>query len=115
MEEQTEQMPSCIKIHVGQFAEDGTENCDFRNPDGTERLGAEQGDHHKTIWEKDPASQEDVDWVLANGPILNRNARLLEEAIERLGLVPSGAAEILANLGLGTQLRIGVWPGDGRD
>lgn len=93
-------MPSCIKIHVGQFADDGTENCDFRNPDGTERLGAAQGDHHKTVFEIDPADAELVEIALRIGPDLNK--------------LLSGAKINVPGIGVQIGARFGVWPGDGR-
>lgn len=93
-------MPDCIKLHIGEFAEDGTLTCDFRNPDGTERLGAEQGDRHKTVLEIDPADAEAVELALEIGPKLNR---LLSKAKIRI-----------AGLGVEVGARIGVWPGDGR-
>lgn len=89
-----------IKIHVGNLSDDGTVNCDYRNEDGSERLGAAQGDHHKTIFEIDPASDSDVALVLELGPKLNELFSRFTSPVEGFG-VKAG-------------LRIGVWPGDGR-
>lgn len=95
-------MADSIKLHIYTGPDDG-QNADYRNPDGTERLGAAEGDHHKTVFEIDPAPADVVDMVLHLGPQINR-------LFQRMN--PASGAEVL---GLqAPKLRIGVWPGDGR-
>jgi len=93
-------VPDSIKIHVGNLSDDGTENCDYRNPDGSERIGAAQGDHHRTIFEIDPATPEEVEIALEIGPKLNQ---LLARAASKYD-----------GFGVRPRVRIGVWPGDNR-
>lgn len=89
-----------IKFHAGNLSDDGTQNCDYRNPDGTERIGAAEGDHHRTIFEIDPATPEQVALVLEHGPKLNQLLKEVNPVGDILGMHPG--------------LRVGVWPGDGR-
>jgi hypothetical protein len=89
-------MPNAIKIHVYHGPDNGAIDCDFRNPDGSEEATAATGDEHKTVFEIDPATDEEVALVLELGPKLN--------ALFAKGNPVGGFAG----------LRIGVWPGDGR-
>ena len=91
-----------VKLHIYTGPDDG-QNPDYRNPDGSERLGAAQGDHHKTIFEIDPAPPQLVAEVLQHGAQVNAWLAMMN---------PATGAEVL---GLqAPKLRIGVWPGDGR-
>jgi len=85
-----------IKIHLGILSDSGAQNCDYRNEDGSERIGAAENDHHKTVFEIDPATPEEVAAVLKFGPQLN--AMFSKSSVG----------------GMFTGPRIGVWPGDGR-
>lgn len=86
-------MPS-IKLHVFSGPNDGTESCDFR---GDKFVGSQQGDQHRTLMEKDPASDEEVAAVLALGPSIN---------VVLSQMVPGDLIGILwKNAGL----RLGVW------
>jgi len=80
-----------IKVHVGIFSDNGAESCDFR---GDKFIGHEQGDEHRTILEKDPATEAEIAAVLEYGPKLNA---LLDT------LTPS------EGFGIEGGLRIGVW------
>jgi hypothetical protein len=89
-------MTSSIKIHLFNGPDKGIEDADFRNPDGTEEETAATGDHHRTIAEIDPATPEQVAFVLEFGPMFNR--------------MMSNSNPVAGFAGL----RIGVWPGDNR-
>ena len=89
-------MPNAIKLHIFNGPNKGIVDADFRNADGTEEATAATGDNHKTIWEIDPATDEQVKLVLEFGPKLN-------ELFAQKNPVGDFAG-----------LRIGVWPGDGR-
>ncbi len=80
-----------IKLHVGIFSDPGTESCDFR---GDKFIGHEQGDEHRTVLEKDPATDAEIALVLEHGPVLNR---ILDT------LVPA------ESFGIEGGARIGVW------
>lgn len=89
-------MPNCIKLHLFNGPDKGTVDADFRNADGTEEETSATGDSHKTIWEIDPATEEQVAMVLEFGPALNQMFASKNPVGDFAGL------------------RIGVWPGDGR-
>ena len=96
---------AAIKIHLrsGDDSANGFESCDFRGPLAVHP----PTDRHKTVLERDPATDEQVAKVLEHGPALNR---LLAE----IDLFPSKVAgidvsELLGRAGAGEQLRIGVW------
>lgn len=82
---------AAIKLHAGVFSDNGAESCDFR---GDKFIGAEQGDHHRTISEIDPASDAQIEQVLSFGPEINR---LLDAMVPAEGF------------GVEAGLRIGVW------
>lgn len=88
-------MLNAIKLHLFNGPNNGSVSADFRNPDVSEKETAATGDHHKTIWEIDPASDEEVALVLEFGPALNRLLAQRNPVGDYGGL------------------RIGVWPGDG--
>jgi hypothetical protein len=89
-------MPNAIKIHAFNGPDRGTEDCDFRNPDGSEEETSATGDHHRTLAEIDPATEEQVAFVLEHGPEFNQLMGKSNPIADFVGL------------------RIGVWPGDGR-
>ena len=80
-----------IKIHAFVGSDSGTESCDYR---GDKFIGHEQGDEHRTLFEKDPATEEEIAAVLEMGPKLNA---LFDT------LTPS------EGFGIEGGLRIGVW------
>lgn len=82
---------AAIKVHAFVGSNAGTESCDFR---GDKFIGHEQGDEHRTIFEKDPATEAEIAAVLEYGPKLNA---LLDT------LTPS------EGFGIEGGLRIGVW------
>lgn len=94
-----------IKLHArsGDDSANGFESCDFRG----DLAVHPPVDRHKTILERDPATDEQIALVLEHGPALNR---LLAE----IDFVPAkilgiAADEILSRAGGGGQLRVGVW------
>jgi hypothetical protein len=96
-----------IKVHaVTKGTNRGTESCDFR---GANKIGAEQGDHHKTVFEKEfgpsVTTNEDIEAVLADGPEWNRLTQRLMD-----GMKPAGPiGQLVDALGVNAFLRIGVW------
>lgn len=84
---------AAIKVHVGIFSDDGTASCDFR---GERFVGSEQGDHHRTVLEIDPASDEEVELCLSVGPSLNQ---LFKRMVAGAGILAEASAGA----------RIGVW------
>lgn len=90
-----------IRIHsftsTAAVPNDGTEDCDFR---GEKFIGAAEGDHHHTLFEKDVDESDPlVAETLAVGPTFNRWLGKLE-------------AGIVAGIHLGGEvprLRAGVW------
>ena len=88
-----------IKLHArsGHDSADGTVSCDFRGDNAVHP----PVDHHKTLWEIDPAPEDLVAEVLTLGPAVNRMfARL--EVLKNIG-------DVLQLAGAGGSLRIGVW------
>lgn len=81
---------AAIKIHAYVGSNTGAGSCDFR---GENAIGHEQGDEHRTIFEIDPATEEDVAAVLQFGPQLNA---IIAKATAAAG-IGGGSA------------RIGVW------
>lgn len=86
---------AAIKIHGFVGENDGTKSCDFR---GDKFIGHEQGDEHRTIFEIDPASDEQLELVLEHGPEIN-------ELLSKM----SAASAVHSLLGKSAGLRIGVW------
>lgn len=92
---------AAIKLHAYTGPNDGADSCDFR---GDKFVGSAQGDEHATLFEVDPATDEQVELALSEGPNLNK-------LLSAIGL---GAAMPILHLtsGLGggrAGLRIGVW------
>ena len=87
---------AAIKLHLFKGIDHGTESCDYR---GDKFIGAEQGDHHRTVAEIDPADDAQIEAVLEFGPKINA---LFDK------FVPSESfAGILGGDEVG--LRVGVW------
>lgn len=98
-----------IKLHIGKFSNPGTESCDFR---GDKFIGKEQGDHHSTVLEKDPASANEVELALQLGPKINAAFNDLKGLTGDIGMLPAKGLEIFGQLRgeeTGLELRIGVW------
>lgn len=95
-----------IKLHVfrTEMGDDGTEQCDFR---GEGEHGAGSNDQHRTIAEKDPASESEINGVLMKGPVANQAFKLLADGQPDLF---ANVADLLGLEGSGPiSLRIGVW------
>lgn len=98
-------MPS-IKLHVfrTEMGDDGTESCDFR---GSGEHGAGESDQHRTVIERDPASESEINGVLMKGTAANQAIKLLTDG------QPDLLADLASMLGLEGEgpigLRIGVW------
>jgi hypothetical protein len=98
-------MPS-IKLHVfrTEIGDDGTESCDFR---GSGEHGAGTYDHHRTVEEIDPATDEQIAFILENGPAANKVFAMMAESQHSFA---GGIASLLGLEGDGPiGLRLGVW------
>jgi hypothetical protein len=90
-----------ITLHAYKGTDDGTASCDYR---GERFIGHEQGDEHRTIFEKEfgpgITTNAEIEAVLEHGPALNR---VLSQMVPAVNL-PEG-------FGSGSRLglRIGVW------
>ena len=97
---------AAIKLHVfrTEMGDDGTHTCDYR---GGGEHGAGENDQHRTILEKDPASEDEIAEVIELGPNLNAIfARLVASELGAAGNVASAfGLEGHGPIGL----RIGVW------
>lgn len=97
---------AAIKLHVfrTEMGDPGTESCDFR---GQGELGAGENDQHRTITEKDPASEAEIALALERGPELNKGFAALND------LLPDATGNVASLLGLEGHgpvgLRVGVW------
>jgi len=95
-----------IKLHVFRMdmGDSGTESCDYR---GLGEHGAGENDQHRTVLERDPASEDEIAEVLEHGPAVNALfAKLLDAADDAAG----GIATALRLEGSGpVGLRVGVW------
>ena len=94
-----------LQARSGDASANGFVACDFRG-DGMVHPPV---DHHKTLFEKDPAPDELVQKGLEKGPLLNQ---LLDELCAEL--VPAEVfglpvGELLTRVGAGDRLRIGVF------
>lgn len=95
-----------IKLHVfrTEMGDRGFESVDYR---GSGELGAGENDQHRTVFERDPASDEAIDKILAIGPELNR---LFDELDGGTNELAGDIADVLRLEGSGpVGLRIGVW------
>lgn len=98
-------MPA-IKLHVfrTELGDDGTESCDFR---GAGELGAGANDQHRTVEEIDPATDEQVKFILENGPAANKVFAMMADSQHSFA---GGVASLLGLEGTGSiGLRLGVW------
>lgn len=97
---------AAIKLHLYRvnYGDDGQDNCDYR---GNGEHGAGENDQHRTVYEIDPASEEEINEVLKHGPAVNMGLDALRE------LIPDFAEKIASLLGLEGDgpigLRVGVW------
>jgi hypothetical protein len=93
-----------LKLHVYRGENPGTESCDFR---GENFVGAEQGDHHRTILEIDPATEGMVALALEQGVAMNAVFEMFKSQ------QPDFAGNVATALGLEGDglvgLRFGVW------
>lgn len=95
-----------IKLHVyrTRMGDDGTESCDYR---GHGEHGAGENDQHRTILEKDPASESEIALALEKGPEVNKGFAMLDD------LLPGASGNVASLLGLEGSgpigLRLGVW------
>lgn len=95
-----------IKLHVyrTEMGDNGTESCDYR---GKGEHGAGVDDQHRTVIERDPASESEINGVLMKGPAANQAIKLLTDG------QPDLLADLASMLGLDGSgpvgLRLGVW------
>lgn len=98
-------MPS-IKLHVYRknFGDNGLISCDYR---GEGELGAGKDDQHRTVVERDPATAQEIQGLLLEGPEINQRLDDLSTYL------PDYASQIASVLGLEGDgpigLRVGVW------
>lgn len=85
---------AAIKLHAYTGSDDGSESCDFR---GDKKIGHAQGDEHTTLFEIDPATDDQIEFFLENGPLMNAYLSQLKPATAVLGSMTHAG------------LRIGVW------
>jgi hypothetical protein len=97
---------AAVKFHVFRGDNNGSAGCDFR---GEKFIGAEQGDHHRTIpqLEVDPASEDLISQVLTLGPSINA---LFDAICDKQ---PGQFGQLAGMLGLEGEgpvgIRVGVW------
>lgn len=94
-----------IKLHArgGDDSANGFTDCDFRG----DKAVHPPVDRHKTLFERDPATDEQVALVLEHGPAFNRMLAEIDFLPAQVLGLPIG--EILGRVGAGEHLRIGVW------
>jgi hypothetical protein len=90
---------AAIKIHGYEGTNDGTVSCDFR---GENAIGHAQGDEHRTLFEIDPATPDEIEFVLNEGPKINK-------MLARM--VPADAMKAIEVLSGGRKagVRLGLW------
>lgn len=102
-------MPA-IKLQAYKGTNDGSVSCDYR---GELFIGSEHDprrttgdiDHHRTIAEIDPASEEQLAWWLEHGPTVN--AGLRDFGVK--SFLPSALAEALGDFVPVEGMRVGIF------